>query len=490
MSPSSSDNEGEKANALLRVQRRRQSSRRMSQITLEGPNYRALDVLICEDHPVSRMVMEKLLEKLRCRTISASTGSEAVRYSMSDIKFDIIFMEFKLPQINGADVARMIRETKNANSHTPIVAITAYLKELQAPHYFDSLIEKPISSSKLTEVLGNLCQWKPASPSQSTSLSLSLPHPAPSGLRQESLRLEDSPTSGSSVFAMRSGSSFREDSIGSSLFGDSESVSTDDIPMVISRKATGDWDEGLGITGQEEVLLNPGEQPAKPGVLPAQLATHQSAPAQMEHAAATGSMPAPRRSLEKLRAKRESIEKRRNEGSVDSADDEDDELGLGSTAYDSNSRSSSASGSGSGSGSGSSGGGGGTSSHRQSQHFRSKSVLPSSKLGIEMMRANSHDSVTGNASESTSTSTIEPGTQAATPRELQVATGLPLTATPEPITPPPHIDGDYDEEGDATVIISTPEEAATADDDVEETPRPPSALAPKEEAGRSEDATA
>src|SRR5204863_9497761 len=40
MSPSSSDNEGEKANALLRVQRRRQSSRRMSQIAVDGPSFR------------------------------------------------------------------------------------------------------------------------------------------------------------------------------------------------------------------------------------------------------------------------------------------------------------------------------------------------------------------------------------------------------------------------------------------------------------------
>ena len=65
MSPSSSDNEGDKANALLRVQRRRQSSRRMSCIAAgEGPIFRPLDVLICDDHPVSRMVMEKLLEEV------------------------------------------------------------------------------------------------------------------------------------------------------------------------------------------------------------------------------------------------------------------------------------------------------------------------------------------------------------------------------------------------------------------------------------------
>ncbi|KAH8910425.1 hypothetical protein BR93DRAFT_268158 [Coniochaeta sp. PMI_546] len=459
MSPSSSDNEGDKANALLRVQRRRQSSRRMSQIALDGPMFRPLDVLICDDHPVSRMVMEKLLEKLRCRTISASTGSEAVRYSMSDIKFDIIFMEFKLPQINGADVARMIRETKNANSHTPIVAITAYLKELQAPHYFDSLIEKPISSSKLTEVLGNLCQWKPCSPGQAKPLSLSLPHPIPSGLRQESSRLEDSPTSGSSGYAHRSSSSFREDSIGSSLFGDSESVSTvDEIPVVISRKATGDWDEGgLNISGQDE-MLGGSMDPLNP-TFHAHLVTQQSAPAQMEHSSLRINKPVQKRSLEKLRAKRESIEKRRYEGSVDSADDEDDELGLAVPAS-------------SNSGSGGSGNGhGGGSANRQ--HYRSKSVLPSSKLGIEMMRANSHDSVAVEGS-SDSTSTLEPITQVVTPnRELQLEFPKFIT-TPEPESSA--VEDDY-EEGDTTVIhIQTPPDQSFDEDatmaDVEETPRP------------------
>jgi serine/threonine-protein kinase RIM15 len=464
MSPSSSDNEGDKASALLRVQRRRQSSRRMSQIALDGPMFRPLDVLICDDHPVSRMVMEKLLEKLRCRTISASTGSEAVRYSMSDIKFDIIFMEFKLPQINGADVARMIRETKNANSHTPIVAITAYLKELQAPHYFDSLIEKPISSSKLTEVLGNLCQWKPCSPGGPKSLSLTLPHPIPSGLRQESSRLEDSPTSGSSGYAHRSGSSFREDSIGSSLFGDSESVSTvDEIPVVISRKATGDWDEGgLNISGQQEVLIGPADT-LKPAVH-AHLVTQQSAPGQLEHSSLRVNKPVPKRSLEKLRAKRESIEKRRYEGSVDSADDEDDELGLAVSASNISDA---------GSSGGSSTGSGNGANSQNRQHYRSKSVLPSSKLGIEMMRANSHDSVTVGGS-SDSTSTLEPITQVVTPnREFEMEFPMPdANVGPEPF---PVDEDEEEDEGDTTVIhIQNPgdHDEDSSMMDVGETPKP------------------
>jgi serine/threonine-protein kinase RIM15 len=464
MSPSSSDNEGDKANALLRVQRRRQSSRRMSYIAAgDGPLFRPLDVLICDDHPVSRMVMEKLLEKLRCRTISAATGSEAIRYAMSDIKFDIMFLEFRLPQLSGSDVARMIRDTKHANTHTPLVAITSYLKELPAPQYFDSLVEKPISSSKLTEVLSTLCHWKAPIPGQTSSLSLALPHPVPSGLRQESLRLEDSPTSASSGYMIRSSGSFREDSIGSSLFGDSESVATDDIPVLISRKATGEWDDGgLGISGPDEMLVGSNHPPSSP--IQPRHTTPQSAPAQIEHTPARPKGPAPQRSLEKLKAKRESIEKRRYEGSVDSADDEDDELGQTSSGSGSGSGSGSASGSNPGSPSG--------------QQYRSKSGLPSSKLGIEMMRANSHDSmITGPESAGT----VEPGTQVVTPnQEIQrlefpkfesPAAGLDMPTYSNPFAP-------------AHPAMCTPPGLGTAagalsggsDIDVDETPRPISAL--------------
>ncbi|KAF3928015.1 hypothetical protein AA313_de0200926 [Arthrobotrys entomopaga] len=162
MSPSSSDNEDSRSSALLRVQRRRQSSQRLSTIsTQDGPVARPLDILVCEDHPVSRMVMERMLEKLQCRTMSVETGPEAVRCAMSEVKFDLILTEYKLPQINGDDLARMIKTTKNANSHTPIVAVTGYLRDLKDPHHFDDLIEKPASPPRLTEVMERLCSWIP-----------------------------------------------------------------------------------------------------------------------------------------------------------------------------------------------------------------------------------------------------------------------------------------------------------------------------------------
>ena len=357
ISPSSSENEDPRAKALLRVQRRRQSSRRMSQIMSgEGPTFRPLDVLICEDHPVSRIVMERLLEKLRCRTITVTTGTEAARYAMSEVQFDLILMEFKLPQINGADVARMIRDTNSANSQTPIICVTGYLKELPQTHHFDSLIEKPLTGAKLTEALSSLCRWKPPPP----GFNLQQIHSIPSGLRQESHQTEDSPSSQSSgPFTRTSGSIFRvssrEHSIGSSsFFGDTDSTNTEDL-SVVTGKSTESWSShGLGISEAKpaaQAFIHPG--------LP-HLLHHNSAPPVLELRT-----PRKQRSIEAVRAKRVTLEKNRHQ-CAESGDDEDEELG-----------------------------------DMQVRARSPQGKLRGSKLGTEMMRTNSRGSVTSMSEEST-----------------------------------------------------------------------------------------
>lgn len=312
-SPPSSDTEDPRAKALLRVQRRRQSSRRLSQITMiEGPMFRPLDVLVCEDHPVSRLVMEKLLEKLRCRTIIVQNGAEAMRYAMSSVKFDIIMMEFKLPQINGADVARMIRDTKNANSHTPIVAVTGYLKELQAPHHFDALVEKPPSMKKLTDVMSTLCQWRAPPPGWN---SAHVPPVPPSNLRKESYAVGDSPTSTSSSSMPVVFSSCRGSSKGGSMSSISHATDMDSRSDTVRRAPGECQSSGLGIS------------PSTPfdaeGISPGftELVHADSAPASLESKSYKGQS-----SAEAMSARKKSLDKKRQTNG-ESGDDEDDELG-------------------------------------------------------------------------------------------------------------------------------------------------------------------
>jgi len=416
VSPSSSDNDDPRAKALLRVQRRRQSSRRMSQIMLaDGPTFRPLDVLVCEDHPVSRMVMERLLEKLRCRTISVTNGSEAARYAMSEVQFDIIMMEFKLPQINGADVARMIRDTKSANTQTPIIAVTGYLKELPQTHHFDSLIEKPATPEKLTQALCNLCAWKPPPPGYDPQKQQQQEHQRiiPSGLRQESRHFEDSPSSQSSgPFAHMPSlckQSSREHSLGSSLFGDTDSTNTEDIPVIISGQSD-DWASisGLGIS---EDMSPPNPTFTHPG-LP-HLIHQNSAPPALDLRT-----PRKQRSVEAVKAKRENLEKKRHE-CAESGDDEDEELG------------------------------------KLPSRARSPQGKPrGSKLGIEMMRTNSRGSVTYGGDEPAA-----PGVISNLDVQMKDAGDPRGTIVPPELFP-------KESKGDAVEVI-----------DMDATPKPPTAVA-------------
>ncbi|KPI44952.1 Serine/threonine-protein kinase cek1 [Cyphellophora attinorum] len=359
LSPSSSDNEAAQQKALLKVQRRRQSSRRMSQFNLmegHGPTYRPLDILIVEDHPVSKMVMEKLIEKLRCRTITAGNGPDALRLAVSQIQFDIIFMEYKLPTINGIDVARMIRDTKSANTSTPIICMTNYLKDLPETHHFDGLMLKPPTIPKLTEELCKFCSWKPPHKDMKMTMPLTIPT---TSTRHDHAPVQDSPSSVASSLAPTFDSSWkgssREDSIGSAgFFSDLESVKADEIPVIVSRAATDEWARGLGITGDQP-------QTAKAAMPHPQLLHTESAPPTAPSDETLVRSEQPSAHTSEARVKRRSIDKSHlSAGGPEEGDDEDDELGHNRIG---------------------------------ARSPMLKSARTASKLGVEMMRTNSRGSV-------------------------------------------------------------------------------------------------
>ncbi|ANB10971.1 protein kinase RIM15 [Sugiyamaella lignohabitans] len=171
MSPSSSDNEDSRGAALLRVQKRRQLSRRMSSFALNvEPSPRALDILVCDGNPVWRYTTEKMLVSLGCRVVTVATGEEAIRRSVGDVIFDIIFVEYKIGKWSGVDITRLIHSTLNPNKSTPVVVMTNLIKEAEETvkqaqeenkTVFSAVIEKPPSEQKLVTALQKVVNWRP-----------------------------------------------------------------------------------------------------------------------------------------------------------------------------------------------------------------------------------------------------------------------------------------------------------------------------------------
>lgn len=368
--PSSSDEDAKK-DLLLKVRKRRQSSRRLSAMNLlSGPMFRPLDVLICEGHPTNKLVMERLLEKLRCRTVTVESGAEAARCAMGEVKFDLIMMNFKLPQINGEDVAKMIKESKgHANTKTPIVAVTQYLADLFTPQNFEAILTLPISTSGLIRVISQQCNWKP----EGEEKSIQSPLPPYNVPNQEG---SDSPGSSlSSGFHRQHGSvykySSREDSISSSHWGDTDSVTTEEGLNVRSRKATNEWLDKDSSFTEEASHMEFSQTHPRP--ISPRLVAQVSAPAILESVLPTSKHLSAPDTFRFHRDPPSGYSRRYDGAGGELGDDEDDDLAD-------------------------------TSSTRNQVRARSprkdkRTKQRSSRLGIEMMRTNSHGSVVSGGSD-------------------------------------------------------------------------------------------
>jgi two-component system sensor histidine kinase/response regulator len=118
-------------------------------------------VLVVEDHAVNRMLATRLLAKLGCEVEFAENGLIACERT-SQQTYDLIFMDCQMPEMDGFEATRAIREREQASGrHTPIVALTANAMSedrdrcLQAG--MDDYITKPYSVADFERTLQRWC---------------------------------------------------------------------------------------------------------------------------------------------------------------------------------------------------------------------------------------------------------------------------------------------------------------------------------------------
>ncbi len=115
-------------------------------------------VLLAEDNETNKMVAVRRLQKLGCVVDVANNGLEAVEAWRRE-KYSIILMDCQMPQMDGFEAARRIRELEaDENSgRTRIVAMTAGAmeedRELCLAAGMDDYISKPVNEMKLKTVL-------------------------------------------------------------------------------------------------------------------------------------------------------------------------------------------------------------------------------------------------------------------------------------------------------------------------------------------------
>lgn len=87
-------------------------------------NSQNLTVLVVDDEPVSRQMVRRLLDQagMKAEIDEAETAADAVRI-LSDKKFDVAIIDFRLPDGTAVSILKGLREF--GRLHTPIIVMTA-----------------------------------------------------------------------------------------------------------------------------------------------------------------------------------------------------------------------------------------------------------------------------------------------------------------------------------------------------------------------------
>ncbi len=119
-------------------------------------NKHPLRILIAEDHLINQKVILGILGKLGYRADIAANGIE-VTEALERQLYDVVLMDVQMPQMDGVETTRYIREHIPTNRQPTIVAMTAHALKGDREKYLavgmDAYISKPVQVVQLKEIL-------------------------------------------------------------------------------------------------------------------------------------------------------------------------------------------------------------------------------------------------------------------------------------------------------------------------------------------------
>ena len=117
-----------------------------------------LKILIVDDDETSELFLDILVEKISKNVFRAQTGNDAINICRNNPDIELIFMDIKMPDMNGYEATRQIREF---NQDVIIIAQTAYAligdREKAIKAGCNDYIAKPIDREKLDAMIRKYC---------------------------------------------------------------------------------------------------------------------------------------------------------------------------------------------------------------------------------------------------------------------------------------------------------------------------------------------
>ncbi|MBQ2824297.1 MAG: response regulator [Oscillospiraceae bacterium] len=115
-------------------------------------------ILVVDDNFVNLKVAQGFLAPYQAAVTVASSGFEAIDYIKSGEQYDLIFMDHMMPQMDGVEATRLIREMDtDYTKNVPIIALTANaikgVEEMFIGSGMNDFIAKPIEIKRFSAIM-------------------------------------------------------------------------------------------------------------------------------------------------------------------------------------------------------------------------------------------------------------------------------------------------------------------------------------------------
>jgi CheY-like chemotaxis protein len=126
--------------------------------TTELPNF-GLKGLVAEDNKFNQVVVKSMLERIGITVDLAENGVEALELFDRN-HYDLVFMDIRMPIMNGYDCTEAIRNCGDSRANIPILALTAEATKCDAEKCLAAgmnvHLSKPLQIAKVAKAISSL----------------------------------------------------------------------------------------------------------------------------------------------------------------------------------------------------------------------------------------------------------------------------------------------------------------------------------------------